>query len=78
MVCIRCGMKLAEYLSQEKLTDEAFGALVGMSQSQISRIKRGVSRPSWETLAAIERVTDGSVRAADFVPEASATPEQAA
>lgn len=73
-------MKLAEYLSQEKLTDEAFGGLVGMSQSQISRIKRGVSRPSWEALAAIERVTDGSVRAADFIPEAPAAPapEQAA
>lgn len=69
-------MKLAEYLSQEKLTDEAFGALVGMSQSQISRIKRGVSRPSWENLAAIERVTGSSVTAADFIPSASAAPVQ--
>jgi transcriptional regulator with XRE-family HTH domain len=80
MVCILSVMKLAEFLNTEKLTDEAFGALVGMSQSQISRIKRGVSRPSWESLAAIERVTDGKVRAADFIPEASAAPapEQAA
>ncbi|WP_186307177.1 helix-turn-helix domain-containing protein [Mesorhizobium amorphae] len=73
-------MKLAEYLSQEKLTDEAFGALVGMSQSQISRIKRGVSRPSWENLASIERVTGSLVTAADFIPQApcAPAPEQAA
>jgi len=73
-------MKLAEYLSQEKLTDEAFGALVGMSQSQISRIKRGVSRPSWENLASIERVTGSLVTATDFIPSMpdAPAPEQAA
>lgn len=67
-------MKLAEYLTDRKLTDEAFGAKVGMSQSQISRIKRGISRPSWDNLASIERETDGAVRAADFIPEAAEVP----
>lgn len=62
-------MKLAEYLSTEGLTDEAFGTKVGMSQSQISRIKRGISRPSWDNLAAIERATGGAVLAADFVSQ---------
>jgi len=70
-------MKLAEYLTEQKLTDEAFGTLVGMSQSQISRIKRGISRPSWDSLASIERVTDGAVRAADFIPD-PAQPESIA
>lgn len=61
-------MKLSAYLSDKNLTDDAFAAIVGMSQSQISRLKRGISRPSWETVAAIERATGGLVTAADFLP----------
>ena len=64
-------MKLGEYLSLNKMTDEAFASLVGMSQSQISRLRRGLSRPSWESLAAIERVTTGMVTASDFMGAAS-------
>lgn len=75
-------MKLALYLSEEEMTDEAFGAKVGLSQSQISRIKRGISRPSWDTVAAIERETGGKVTASDFAqpadPVATPAPEQAA
>lgn len=67
-------MTLGKYLSDHKMTDEAFAALVGMSQSQISRLRRGLSRPSWESLAAIEKVTGGLVTATDFM---SATPEAA-
>lgn len=67
-------MTLGTYLSANKMTDEAFAALVGMSQSQISRLRRGLSKPSWESLAAIERATGGVVTAADFMtpmPEAA-------
>lgn len=60
-------MTLAEYLSSKKLTDEAFAALVGMSQSQVSRLKRGLSKPSWASVAAIEAATAGEVRASDFM-----------
>lgn len=59
-------MRLAQYLTDQNLTDEAFAALVGVSQSQISRLKRGISRPSWETVAAIERATGGAVTISDF------------
>jgi len=61
-------MKLADYLSSRGLTDEAFASLVGMSQSQISRIKRGISRPSWSAVEVIERATGGEVSASDFLP----------
>lgn len=60
-------MKLSEFLTDRNLTDDAFAALVGMSQSQVSRLKRGLSRPSWDNLAAIERATDGAVTANDFM-----------
>ncbi|MDD1434619.1 helix-turn-helix domain-containing protein [Rhizobiales bacterium 3FA27D7] len=71
-------MKLSEYLSVNNLTDEAFGVLVGMSQSQISRIKRGISKPSWESLATIDHVTKGSVTANDFVPAVAPASGEAA
>lgn len=61
-------MKLADFLNQSQLTDEAFAASVGISQSQVSRLKRGVSQPSWDTVAAIERATSGEVTASDFLP----------
>lgn len=61
-------MKLDQYLSARKLTDAAFAAIVGMSQSQVNRLRRGLSQPSWETVAVIERATDGKVRASDFLP----------
>lgn len=61
-------MKLDQYLSARKLTDAAFAAIVGMSQSQVNRLRRGLSQPSWETVAVIERATDGKVCASDFLP----------
>lgn len=59
-------MKLSHYLEQHDMTDAAFAEKVGMSQSQISRLRREVSRPSWEAVTAIEAATNGKVLATDF------------
>jgi DNA-binding transcriptional regulator YdaS (Cro superfamily) len=69
------GMKLDQYLSTKKITDAAFAATAGISQSQVSRLKRGKSMPSWELASTIERVTGGKVRPKDF---ADAKADQAA
>lgn len=61
-------MKLETYLSEHELTDEAFAALINRNQSTVSRLKRGVTRPDWQTLAAIANATDGAVTANDFMP----------
>jgi transcriptional regulator with XRE-family HTH domain len=61
-------MKLDQYLSARKLTDAAFAAIVGMSQSQVNRLRRGLSMPSWDAVAAIEQATSGKVSATDFIP----------
>ena len=66
-----CRMKLDQYLSATKMTDAAFAAVVGMSQSQVNRLRRGLSRPSWDAVATIERATEGKVRASDFLPSPS-------
>lgn len=63
------GMKLSQYLTDTKETDAAFAAKVGLSQSQISRLRRGLSNPSWDVVPVIEKVTKGAVTAADFAPK---------
>lgn len=60
-------MKLETYLRKKNLKDAQFGELIGVSQSQVSRLKSGVSYPSWKTVEAIERATNGKVTARDFV-----------
>lgn len=66
-------MTLDEYLNREndrrtsqgkpRISDDAFGKRVGLSQSQISRLRRKDSRPSWETMLAIAKVTRNAVSA---------------
>lgn len=60
-------MTLKEYLANSTMTDAEFGALVGVSQSQVSRIKNDASKPSLEVAVAIEKVTNGEVPAKSFV-----------
>lgn len=63
-------MTLDEYLEAErkraKVTDEAFGKRVSLSQSQISRLRRGLSRPSLKTIEAIHLATGKKVTFSDW------------
>ena len=61
-------MDLSAYLQDRKLNQAAFASLVGVSEAAVCRWVSGKSRPSWEKLSQIERVTDGKVTARDFVP----------
>ena len=65
-------MKLALYLENSTLSDEAFGQLVGLSQSQVNRIKNGKSKPTLEMVAKISKATEGSVSFADFISDEAA------
>lgn len=68
-------MTLNEYLSVDEtgkqLTDEAFGKLCSMSQSQISRLRNSKSRPSFEAMEAIHAATGGKVTPNDWFAIAS-------
>jgi len=59
-------MTLSEYLSKSEESDAAFAARVGLSQSQISRLRRLRSLPSWEAIKAIATATGNDVTAADW------------
>jgi transcriptional regulator with XRE-family HTH domain len=60
-------MKLENYLKENSLTDAEFGKMIGKSQSQVSRIRRGVSWPPKEVIEAIAAVTEGNVTANDIL-----------
>lgn len=62
-------MKLETYLREKKLTDAAFAVEVSSSQSQISRIRRGVSSPSWDLADRIAKATKGKVTANDLIKD---------
>lgn len=60
--------KLDQWLG-EKRDDSWLAEKLGCSRSQASRIRRGKSYPSLEIAVAIERLTKGKVRPADFVAQ---------
>lgn len=66
-------MTLAEYLKETKESDAAFGARAQLSQSQVNRLRRGASRPSWSAIDSIAKATGDKVTANDW-----AAAEQAA
>lgn len=65
-------MKLAEFMEDRGLDDEAMAALVradGVTKcdrTQMSRYRRGVRRPEWNVIARIRVVTDDAVTGADW------------
>ena len=65
-------MTLEQYLRANGITDAAFGSAAGLSQAQVSRIKRGVSMPSWDAIGKIMKATGGDVTANDFAAKAEA------
>lgn len=62
-------MKLNDWMSAEGLTDEGAAALVGVDRTTVSRIRRGLTQPSWELAATFKVVSGGVVTADDFLPE---------
>lgn len=59
-------MRLSDYLTKHKLSDDTFAERIGVNRSTVSRLRRTNQKPSEETLAAIVRVTNGKVTANDF------------
>lgn len=59
-------MTLNDYLDETKETDTAFAVRVGLSQSQVGRLRRNVSKPSWDAIVAIETATEGKVQPNDW------------
>lgn len=65
-------MKLASFMEAAKLTDTDLAAKIGKDRTFVSRLRRGLVKPSVDTAVAIERLSGGAVRASDFVSEVAA------
>lgn len=60
------GMTLEQFLEQNAMTEAAFAARIGCSQSQVHRLRKGKSFPSPNMVRRIEAATDGLVKAGDW------------
>lgn len=65
---------LQSYMDAKGLRDADLAAPLGLDRSMVSKIRRGIIRPSLETAAAIERHTEGAVPMQSWVeaPEGAA------
>lgn len=59
-------MHLSDYMAAHNLDDAAMAANIGRSRVTISRIRRRIVRPDWETIERINTFTSGMVTADDF------------
>jgi hypothetical protein len=61
-------MTIAEYLKKNGMSLTAFAASIEEGVTTVHGWMSGRRRPGLASLVAIERVTDGAVRAIDFLP----------
>ena len=59
-------MHLADYMAVKKLSDEQVAVKIGRTRPTVSRIRRKLVRPDWDTIRRIEKFTAGAVTADDF------------
>lgn len=59
-------MKLSEFMAIEGLTDGELAERVKRDRSNVLRWRKGLTRPDFDALLALEKVTEGRVTARDF------------
>lgn len=66
---------LADYMADKGLSDEDVAVSIGRSRPTVSRIRRRLVRPDWQTIEEIKKFTDGASTADDYqnieAPEAA-------
>lgn len=65
---------LAEYMQANDLSDDEVAKEISRSRPTVSRIRRRIVRPDWETIEEIKKFTKGASTAEDY---ASLEPESA-
>lgn len=64
-----CGMTLAEFMKAEGMSDVELAAKVNRDRSNILRWRNGVTKPDFDALVALEKISGGRVTATDFAGE---------
>ncbi len=65
---------LRTFLKENGLRQAEFAERVGTTQGMISRLVSGVVVPSLDLAVRIERITDGAVPAASWIPKVDPIP----
>jgi transcriptional regulator with XRE-family HTH domain len=60
-------MHLADYMEALNLSDEEVAKGISRSRPTVSRIRRKLVRPDWETIENIKKFTNGVSTADDYV-----------
>lgn len=63
---IRVMVHLADYMADTGLSDEDVAKGIGRSRPTVSRIRRRLVRPDWETIEKIKEFTQGASTADDY------------
>ena len=59
-------MHLSDFMARHDLSDEQVAAAIKRSRVSVSRYRRRLVRPDWETIEAIRTFTDNKVKADDW------------
>ncbi len=62
-----CGMKLDNYLNLAGRTDVEFARAIDRDPATVGRLRRGLTKPDWDTMARIRKETEGAVSPNDFL-----------
>jgi transcriptional regulator with XRE-family HTH domain len=60
-------MHLSRYMALRKLDDDDVAVAIDVSRPTVSRIRRGMQRPDWPTLAKLKVWSNGKITADDFL-----------
>lgn len=64
------GMKLADYLRANTITDQEFADRIGRDRTTVLRWRTGATTPDLQTVLLIGELTAGAVQPQDFVASA--------
>lgn len=64
------GMKLADYLRANAITDQEFADRIGRDRTTVLRWRAGETTPDLRTILLIGELTEGAVQPPDFVAAA--------
>lgn len=59
-------MDLTDFMRAEGLNDAALAIKVGVDRSNVTRWRRGDTKPGFDALVALEKFSEGKVTAKDF------------
>jgi transcriptional regulator with XRE-family HTH domain len=59
-------MHLSDYMAENHLSDEDVAKVINRSRPTVSRIRRKLVRPDWQTIEKIKEFTNGASTADDY------------